>query len=578
MKRINWKIASSLLFGIAILLFWSRLYPYALSYQEQYQLFLYDTDYFLERMSLPGGLADYLAEFFTQFWVSFTLGGLTLAVLSVLLQCFTWKVCKAYGANSYLYPVSFLPSICVWIMMGDESVMLSYLVALTLLMLTAWLSLVRNIPRLAQVAMLLIVTPVLFWCIGSVAVCYPVIVLLCRKRCQLHWIVSLLLVCYALACVFASGWFVNYPTSQIWNGINYYRFAQYDATFQWVTTLFTALIPVLATLKKTIKNPLRECASLSVTCVAIPFFCYSWCYDAEKYDLIEYDGLVRGHQWTKVIEKAQQKQPSQPMSVAAVNLALAMCNQLSDHLFEFYQNGTEGLFPAFQRDFTTPVMTSEVYYQLGLVNTAQRYMFEAQEAIPNFRKSARLTRRLAETNIINGRYAIARKYLRRLQKTSMYSSWATEMMNLIRHDDAVNQHPVYGKLRKLKLKEDFLFSDQEHDQMLGLLFTHNHENKMAFEYLLCHTLLQGDLEKFYTYYPLGKYVDYDHIPRAYQEALVYIWTQSHPNFNGMPWSISELTQQEMAAFAQMYQTDKNHPALREGRFKSSFWNYYLLND
>jgi hypothetical protein len=29
------------------------------------------------------------------------------------------------------------------------------------------------------------------------------------------------------------------------------------------------------------------------------------------------------------------------------------------------------------------------------------------------------------------------------------------------------------------------------------------------------------------YYPLGKYAGYDHIPRSYQEALVYVWTQTH---------------------------------------------------
>lgn len=578
MKRINWKIAASLLFGLAILLFWSKLYPYALSYQEQYQLFLYDTDYFLERMSLPGGMADYLAEFFTQFWVSFTLGGLTIAVLSVLLQRFTWQVCKAYGAEKSLYPVSFLPAILVWIMMGDESVMLSYLVALTLLMITAWGTLSPKMPLWSTATVLIVVTPILFWCIGSVAVCYPCMVLLCRKKCQLNWMISLLLMGYALACVFASSLLVNFPVGRIWNGINYYRFAEYNATFQWITTLLTAFIPWISSIQKPIKKPMIECVSLSIFCAAILYAGISLCYDSEKYDLIEYDGLVRGHQWTKVIEKAQQKQPSQPMSVAAVNLALAMCDQLSDHIFEFYQNGVEGLFPAFQRDFTTPVMTSEVYFQLGLVNTAQRYVFEAQEAIPNYRKSARLTRRLAETNIINGKYAVARKYLRRLQKTSMYSSWATEMMMLIQNEEAVNQHPVYGKLRKLRLQQDFLFSDQEHDQMLGLLFTHNHENKMAFEYLLCHTLLQGDLEKFYTYYPLGKYIGYDHIPRAYQEALVYIWTQTHSSYQGLPWSISETTQREMVAFAQMYQANKNNPALREGRFKSSFWNYYLLNE
>lgn len=578
MKRINWKIVASLLFGIAILLFWSRLYPYALSYQEQYQLFLFDTDYFLERICLPGGLADYLSEFLTQFFVNFTLGGLILALLSITLQGATWNVMKVYGTQNCLYPLSFLPSILVWIMMGDESVMLSFLMALTLLMVACWLTLKKRMRAVTLCCILVVTTPLLFWSIGSVAVLYPFIVLFCRKKCSLNWILSSLILCYAFACIFASTTVVNYPLGRIWKGINYYRFADYDATFQWVTLILTAAIPFLSSMVKEIKKPAIPTCALTIFSGILWIVGIQCFYNQEKYDLLEYDGLVRGHQWAKVIRKAQEKQPSQPMSVAAVNLAMAMCDQLSDHLFEFYQNGTEGLFPAFQRDFTTPLITSEVYFQLGLVNTAQRYMFEAQEAIPNYRKSARMTRRLAETNIINGKYQIARKYLRRLQKTAMYSAWAKETLELIKHEEAVNQHPFYGKLRKLRLKDDFLFSDQEHDQMLGLLFTHNHENKMALEYLLCHTLLQGDLEKFYTYYPLGKYVDYNHIPRYYQEALVYIWTQNHSSFQGMPWSISENTQREMVSFAQMYQADKHNPALHEGHLKSSFWTYYLLNE
>ncbi|MCO7111572.1 DUF6057 family protein [Bacteroides uniformis] len=71
---------------------------------------------------------------------------------------------------------------------------------------------------------------------------------------------------------------------------------------------------------------------------------------------------------------------------------------MGDRMFEFYQNGTEGLLPEFQRDFTSPLPTSEAYYHLGMVNTAQRFTFEAMEAIPNFNKSGRCFKRLAETN------------------------------------------------------------------------------------------------------------------------------------------------------------------------------------
>ena len=65
-NHLNWVF--TMLMGIGIFVFWYVAYPHALSYQEQYQLFLWTGDYFLERISLPGGLTDWLGEFIVQFY------------------------------------------------------------------------------------------------------------------------------------------------------------------------------------------------------------------------------------------------------------------------------------------------------------------------------------------------------------------------------------------------------------------------------------------------------------------------------------------------------------------------------
>ena len=55
-----------MLLSVGIFMFWYVRFPHALSYQEQYQLFLWTGDYFLERISVPGGFADWLGEFIVQ--------------------------------------------------------------------------------------------------------------------------------------------------------------------------------------------------------------------------------------------------------------------------------------------------------------------------------------------------------------------------------------------------------------------------------------------------------------------------------------------------------------------------------
>ncbi len=74
-----WKVGLTVLFGLAVFLFWQYRYPFVLAYQEQLQLFLFDDDYFCERMSEPGGLARYIAEFMVQFYNLVTIGAAVIA-------------------------------------------------------------------------------------------------------------------------------------------------------------------------------------------------------------------------------------------------------------------------------------------------------------------------------------------------------------------------------------------------------------------------------------------------------------------------------------------------------------------
>lgn len=56
-------LLSILFVGIAFL-FWAIYYPFHLLYQEQYLLFLYIPSYFFDKLSYPGGVGEYIAEFF----------------------------------------------------------------------------------------------------------------------------------------------------------------------------------------------------------------------------------------------------------------------------------------------------------------------------------------------------------------------------------------------------------------------------------------------------------------------------------------------------------------------------------
>ena len=241
------------------------------------------------------------------------------------------------------------------------------------------------------------------------------------------------------------------------------------------------------------------------------------------YSILEYDQLVRIKDWKGIIAKAEKQTPDKPMSVCANNLALAMTNQLGERVFDFYQRGSEGLLPSFERNFSTIQLTGEVYFYLGLVNTAQRLAFEAMEAIPDYSKSGRMMKRLAETNLINGEYEVARKYLQMLDKTIFYRPWAQQALAMIDDETQIDAHPVYSTLRQFRLEDDFLFSEDELDKICGQLFMHDQKNQMAIQYLVMAPLLDGDAQRFFNYvtYVQSK-VNYN--PRYVREAIAKIRT------------------------------------------------------
>ncbi len=580
----SWKIGLSILFGIVVFLFWGSCYPAHLSYQEQFQLFLTGSDYWWERTAVPGGVADYIAEYLTQFFYHRWTGACILGILYVLLQRLIWKLAKAQGADEVYYPLSFLPVIGLWYFMGDENAMLSYAVALLVVLFAAgtYIDLRWKWNRIAYV---LIVLPLLYWVAGSVHFLFmgwliirEILASIRNKNLWEGFGVLLGAGLLGVGCPLLSSMDLQYPMSRLMFGINYYRLAE---IVPWIVVAIVALLIlypfVLSSLPKLKKN-LLLCGVLQTLVLAVGgcYFVSAGC-DMDKEEAMEYDYLVRNKQWEKIIEKAEKNEPESPFCIACLNLALGKTGQLGDRMFEFNQRGMEGLIPAFRRDCTSPLLTGEIFYHIGMLNAAQQYTFEAMEAIPNYRKSARCLKRLAEINLINGQYEVAAKYLRKLKKALFYRRWAEKTMTCLYNEEKINAHEEWGWLRQARYQEDFLFSEGEMDVMLGLLFQHDRRNKLAFEYLLGSVMLRGDLEHFMKYYPLSKYADYDHVPRSYQEALIYVWLQTHTNFSGIPWTLSAQVLQDAAEFAGLYHSRSgNMDAMLKNRFGMTYW-YYLYN-
>ena len=468
MKHLH--LICTLLFGVAVFLFFGLAYPHHLHYQEQYQLFLFDSTYVWEIVSLPGGISDLLGRFCTQFFLFAWVGAFIIALLLSAVQLLTFRLINV----QWSYGLTFVPSFLLWLFMLDENALMSGIWAILLTLLVACV-IVRQTTGWTRRALLIVAIPILYLLVGPV--CFPI------------------------------------PIDSLWHGIHYYRYPTIFPWLLWAASLSVFALWIMGMVLRRTKQQSRALydtiskgnwiiGTIPVILVAIVMGSLIWKnsnFKAEK--VMQYDFMACHQQWNRILqtvnaETINVEKPNNQIGVTVQNLALAMHGVLLEHMSEYNQNGIAGLLPDVKEDATSPLPTAEAFYQLGMVNVAQRTVFEAQEAILDFQKSGRCYKRLAQTNLINGQYEVARKYLSALQKTLFYRDWANETLPLLGNEKAIANHPEYGHLRQYAYDADFYFGDHVTPEMLESLYFHNTDNRLAYQYLLAYYLLTGDRERF----------------------------------------------------------------------------------
>ena len=499
MKHIHY--IYTLLFGVSALLFFGLAYPHHLHYQEQYQLFLFDSSYMWDVIALPGGVADLLGRFSTQFFLYAWVGATIIAILLSVIQLLTLGLAN-WGR---FYGLSYVPALLLWIFLLDENALLGgvWAVVLTLSASLAIDKMADGWTRRILTAMLI---PLLFWIAGPVSIVFCILQI--RRANHFIWNIATMLLFVLMPLALAHC--LPVLDGSLWRGIHYYRYPTVIPTMLWMAVL--ALVILLGV--QGVKGVKDECtcrykshtpndilltfASFAVVAVVMAVMVWKNSnFKAEK--TMKYDFMACHQQWNRILNTIDEEKPNNQIGVTVQNLALAKQGTLLNKMFEYNQNGMLGLLPDVQRDATSPMPTAEAYYHLGLTNIAQRTVFEAQEAILDFQKSARCFKRLAQTNLINGDYEVARKYLMILKKTLFYSDWANETITLLGNEKAIANHPEYGTLRTFAIKNDFLFSDNATPEILERLYLSNKKNKLAYQYMMASFILTGDRESFYKY-------------------------------------------------------------------------------
>ena len=582
------------IFFAGIFAFFTFFYNSHLHFEEQFQLFLLTKDFFLSKLGSPGGFSGYIGGFLTQFYYLSMAGPLIIAGMLFILQQVIRRILQSINSGSALFPVSFIPSLLAGMILCNEFYPLSAITGF-LLAMSSGMAYVRIKNGRSRFASGLVLIPLTYWLAGGSHISLLILMIVYEllhypeswkkmpdnkkavksDNFRLFYIPAYILIAAGIPLVVMQ-YFILQPVMTTFLSEFYYNIP----TGIPVAVLFLFILPPLLMLFVRFIS-LREKsykAALAIQIAAftvLTWFGFKSFANFEAEQIMTYDYLVRNEKWKDVLKYADKKPPRNFLSLAMLNLSLAKTGQLSNRMFNYDQHGVNGLFLSFNREYVAPIMGNEIFYHLGLTNASQQYAFESMETIPGMGKSARVIKRLAETNLINGHYNVCEKYLKLLGKTMFYGKWAKSTMTFLFNEEKIKNDPVWGEKRRLMVRNDYFFHVMNIEAVLNRMVKEHPDNKMAFEYLMAFYLIKKDLRNFLNFMPMMEKIQYREVPASYQEAILYIigLNNKDPMTDSPPY-ISQNTKLRMKAYEDIFNAYPDAQERLKQKFSGTYW-YYL---
>jgi len=555
---------------------------YHLVYQEQIQLFRFDWNYFREFLTKPGGLAEYAGAFFIQFYLSSIAGAIIVTSAAIAAFFLVRNILNKLNIFGILWPL--IPVLLLAILQSDHIYYIGYTLGflLAIAFFTIYISLVNNYLRFftALFGWVLVYMATAGFAILA-AVLIIIYELLFVKDHLRPAFVLLFIVLIVLILFIIFQFIYLLPVSYKWIGPVLFLG---NVTTKYGLLLLLAYLPVLLVISR-IWFKLSKKARLefswnrkSVAAGFIVLFAFSvvtakFAYDYKTELLLGIDNSVRKSEWDRALALSSRSPGANQIVIYLTNIALYKSGLLGDMMFHFNQIGTAGLWLGWGND-ASPFFGSEVFYNLGYINEAYRWAFEAMVAKG---QAPRLLKRLALTSIINGDYQVAGKYLNVLDQTLFYRKWARHYKRCIEDPEILNHDIEIIEKRQFLVHTDF-FADVNHHNIELIRLLENHpDNRMAFEYFMSSLLLEKDINTFAANIYRLREFDFKEIPVHYEEALMVYMAGAKTNIVPEGYTIRESTKQRFNDYLKTYASYSGDPDLvsqyLSKRFGKTFWFY-----
>ena len=465
-----------LLFLVGSFLFVDLNFRYWFHFMEQFMLFQTTSVYWKELAAQLGGWNEYIAEYLTQAF-SFAAGpAILVTTLSGLIALLFYKYQQACCGKASM-GLSILPLFLFWLFPSETIV-----------------------PML-----------VLVWALGGTVVCQSI------SNRKIRMLVGVLLVplLYYVA-VPAPFLYAVLLLLHEWMRADQRKPYLYTG----VLLAWTFLLPLLVMrLWLVVQERLRPAKWLAAECIfwaGLMAALIALRKDPMQ-QAYQYDYYARNGAWDKIVAHAEKEGVHDFDALVYVNLALSYTGRQTTDLMKFPQVGETGFIPHDPRTRLGLIQASEVAWQVGQVNAAQRFAFvgvlSSQRCV-----QPRLMKRLVETYLVNGEYRAAEKYIRILEQTPRYKAWAAEQRQYLGEKESQSAGWIQAKRAFLPVTDNPFDLTKTLPSALAFLIDDHPDNQAAFDYGMCYLLVYKNLPAFMHYMPLYK-ERHQSFPKLYQEAI-----------------------------------------------------------
>lgn len=567
-----------LIFFTGSFLFFGFFADYVEFYQEKLSLFVFSHDYFIDNLSQPGSLLIYLGRFLTTFYY-YPVAGAIIISLIICLIVYMISVIIRYltEKESILLPLLF--GVSFFILHSNYQFLL-YNSPGVLLQLVFFYLAVRYLNGFIPV----IIFPLWYFLTGAFAWIFGLMYVfyLMLKSIRKEWpkIISLFVLCFLVIYLLK-----EFFLFQTFRNLIIFPFSD-EATGSQIklfipVIILIILIPLAGKIKISfpfwirLKGPLKIAfvSFVSLLLLGVPAYLR---FDRVNKEYFHAEKLFYQGRFNELIVYVTDHPTTNRLTIFLNNVALCETGKLDDQLFHFPQS------PDGQSLFLKWEMLGEVlrcggyfYYTTGMINEAQRWAFENMVMKGITPEDLRM---LIKTEIINGNYKVASKYILVLKKTLFYRNEAKACERLLFDDEAVRSDHELGARRKEKIEHDFFSMTGNPVVNLEMVLSLDSLNRKAFEYKMAYLMLTEDYNGIAT--GLGKLesLGFKNIPVHLEEAaMVYKLSNSGrlPDMGNL--SIDPGIEARFKQFLQTFQLyGKNlktaQPFLKK-KFGDTFWYY-----